>query len=323
MVATPVRPLRGASSIVLSGAQPVVAIYGGVLGGMIYNPDNAAEQGIAVVETLYYSYVGDAAVSETGTTFPLQPGQSLVIPPNMSRNVSVNALTAGHKFTSFIWQPLPSPPTPVPGNFPPDAPADLLAVIPSYLYEQYADDDNLQAFVRAYNAEMQEYVDWFNTVNLPIYTGLSGALLDWVAEGLYGISRPALSSGRNPDLGPYNTSVYNFLMYNETRRIGAQNVTVTTDDLFKRIMTWRLYRGDGKVFNLRWLKRRIARFLTYPNGGTGVIAETYDISVTFATGNQINIILPAVPNATILKEAIDSNAVELPFQFVYSVTVAT
>ena len=137
------------------------------------------------------------------------------------------------------------------------------------------------------------------------------------------MARPALSSGRNRDLGPYNTNMYNTLAYNQKKRVGAQNVTVTTDDLFKRIMTWRLYRGDGKVFNIQWLKRRIARFLTFPNGTSGNIDNTNNIHVTFGSGNQVNILLPAVPNATILKEAIDSGAVELPFQFTYSVTVAS
>ena len=323
MAVTAVRPLKGAHTSINTGGVPVVAVYGGIAGGRIYNPADAVDQGIAVVETLFISLVGPAGTVESATTFPIQPGGDFILPAGLDRDVSVNALTACHKFTAFIWQPPPQPPEPVPGNFPPAKSQWLQKAIPSYLYEQYADDDDLQAWVRAYNEQTQEYVDWFNTVNLPIYTGLSGTLLDWVALGLYGIQRPALSSGRTQDIGPYNTAVYNLLEYNQAKRVGANNVTVTTDDLFKRIMTWRLYRGDGNVFNLKWLKRRIIRFLTYPNGTSGNIAETYAVSVTFGSGNQINIVLPPVLNASILKEAIDSGAVELPFQFTYSVTVAS
>jgi hypothetical protein len=87
-------------------------------------------------------------------------------------------------------------------------------------------------------------------------------------------------------------------------------------------MTWRLYRGDGKTFNLNWLKRRIVRFLNGPNGTDPVIDNTYAVSAFYATRFQVDIILPAVPNATILKQAIDSGAVELPFQLSYSVTIA-
>ena len=39
-------------------------------------------------------------------------------------------------------------------------------------------------------------------------------------------------------------------------------------------MTWHLYKGDGKTFNTRWLKRRVMRFLT----GAG----QYTDDVTFA-----------------------------------------
>jgi len=38
------------------------------------------------------------------------------------------------------------------------------------------------------------------------------------------------------------------------------------DDIFKRILTWNLYKGDGNRFSMRWLKRRIARFLFGVNG---------------------------------------------------------
>jgi hypothetical protein len=325
MAATPVQVYPANLSKVINGGQPVTAIFGGIAGGLITNPANAADQGIANVEVLFYDLVNPAGSSESVTTVPLQPGQSVVLPAGLASNVSVNASTTGHRFSAIVWQQPPVfPPVPVPGTFPPSGPTSLLNTVPSYLYEQYYDDDDLQAFVASFNSIMQEYIDWFNQVGLPVYTGtlISGPLLDWVAQGLYGMSRPSLSSGRNQVLGPYNTAQYNVVPWDGFEIIGPQNITVTTDDIFKRIMTWRLYRGDGKTFNLEWLKRRIMRFLLGDNGTDPGITNTYQVSAFYASRFQIDIVLPNLPNATVLKQAIDSGAVELPFQIAFSVTVA-
>ena len=325
MVATPVRIFPGPNNKINNNGQPVVAIYGGIEGGFVTNPSNATDQNVSTVEVLYYSLTGDAAATENANTFPLQPGQTLVLPKGLATNVSVNAATAGHRFSAVMWQlPPVFPPTPIPTTFPPSGPTSLQKTIPSYLYEQYFDDDDLQAFVASFNSIMQEYVDWFNQIQLPVYTGalISGALLDWIAAGLYGMSRPVLSSGRSQILGPYNTTPYDTIGWNTIEVIGPTNITVTSDDIFKRIMTWNLYRGDGKIFNLQWLKRRCIRFLFGVNGTDTVIDNTYQVSAFYATRYQIDIVLPNVPNATILKNAIDSGAVELPFQLAFSVTIA-
>ena len=42
---------------------------------------------------------------------------------------------------------------------------------PAYVFQQYADDDNIQAWFTAYNQIAEQYLLWFNTLNLPIYTG--------------------------------------------------------------------------------------------------------------------------------------------------------
>jgi hypothetical protein len=177
----------------------------------------------------------------------------------------------------------------------------------------------------SYNSYAQQFVDWFNQINLPIYTSslIAGTLLDWVADGLYGMLRPTLSSGLNQNLGPYNTALYNQLVWNGYKAIGADNVTVTSDDIFKRIMTWRLYRGDGQTFNPQWLKRRILRFLNGPNGTDPVIDNTYSVSVSYPSRFVIDIILPLTPNSVILQEAIQSGAVELPFQYTFNVSIAS
>lgn len=327
MSATPIRVLPAASTKVQTAGVSLVAIFGGAQGGMITNPYNPADQGIGTAEVLFCDFTGPATLYETVTTVPLQPGQSIPIPPGLETPVWVNAATAGHKFSAFMLQPEVQPtPTPVPGTFPPDAPTSLAKVIPSYLYVEYNDDEDLAAFVAAQNAMQQEYIDWWNTIGLPVYTGanIAGTLLDWVALGLYGMRRPTLSSGNNADLGPFNTAYFNqYVPLNSIIAVGNSDVTATNDDIFKRIMTWNLYRGDGRTFNLTWLKRRIVRFLNGPNGTDPGVEETYSVSAYYASRTQVTIVLPSDANATILKEAIDSRAVSLPFQLSYSVTIAS
>ena len=114
----------------------------------------------------------------------------------------------------------------------------LTKTIPSYLYKEYDDDEALQAFVDAFNASAQDYVDWFNTIELPVYTSptSSGDLLDWVAEGLYGIPRPSLfSSGGAQGIGPLDTGALNELILNDYEiRYGSRNVglRLTSQRLF-------------------------------------------------------------------------------------------
>lgn len=355
-MAAPLAVFRGAASRVATGGEAVTAIYGPVVGGLILNPAIAADQGLPVVEVLYIDLVNPASLGESATTIPLQPGQFYTVPAGITAQVSVNAASSGHRFNAIIWQPqTPFPPTPPPpAPFPPAGPTSLTKVIPSYLYQEYADDDDLQAFVSAFNALAQRYVDWFNQIGLPIYTDLSGTLLDWVGTGLYGLPRPTLSSGRNRFIGPLNTWALNSFPLNKLKIIGPQDVAVTSDDIYKRIITWHFYKGDGKVFNVRWLKRRIMRFLIGVNGTAPNIDQTYQISVSFGTGNQVNITflayvrnviggallnrfainttplnsiktkfttLPPLPNVNIIEQAINSGVLELPFQFDYVVSV--
>jgi hypothetical protein len=177
-------------------------------------------------------------------------------------------------------------------------------ILPAYLYMQYNDDENLQAFIDAFNQIAQSYLDWFNQIGLPIYTGdmIVGALLDWVAGGIYGEERPSLPSGNAQVLGPYGLLGFgDGPPYGLTETIGPSNLFVTTDDIFKRILTWHHFLGDGKVFSIRWLKRRVMRFLTGVNGTAPNIDQTYRISITFGTNDQINITL--VNQITTLEDA--------------------
>lgn len=360
MTATPVVPavnlFKGAHSVVTTGGKSVIAVFGPAQGGIIVNPQFAGDQGITFAEILYVDMVNPAVVGVSETCLPLQPGQWFTIPPGCTTNITVNAQTSGHKFSVITFQPPPVPVFPDTGGFPPAGPTSLLNTIKAYLYVQYNDDDDVSAFFDAYNNLTQQYVNWFNGINLPIYTSqtISGTLLDWVLTNLYGQIRPALSSGRNRNLGALNTYAPNVLPPNVRKVIGSQNITATTDDFYKRITTWNFYKGDGKVVNVRWLKRRIMRFLLGTNGVDINPNNTYQVSVTFGTNGQVNITLVkgrrtvtggAIPgrfapntkrpnqldsfftnivplqNVGILKEAIDSGVLQLPFQFTYVVNV--
>jgi hypothetical protein len=235
-------------------------------------------------------------------------------------------------------------------------PAYRSKIIPSYLYVQYNEDDDLQAFVEAFNQLAQEVMTWLTEANLPNYTGpvVSGALLDWVALGLYGMARPVLPAGRSRNLGPYNTTQFNVLPLNGRKIIDPTSYFATTDDVFKRVMTWNFYKGDGKTFNVRWLKRRVMRFLTGMDGTDPGVDNTYQISVTFGPNKDATIRIVAglrsvtggallnrfalntvTPNqvrtvwteyapfemAPIFKAAVDAGVLQLPFQYTWDVVI--
>lgn len=210
-------------------------------------------------------------------------------------------------------------------------PTTVQNTIPAYLYWQYADDSDLQAFMASFNAMAQQYVNTFNQLNLPAYAGnplVVGALLDWVAEGIYGIPRPVLTTGLVQLVGPYDTVPYDTQPYDGFHTAGTLTQLTTSDDVFKRILTWNLYRGDGKVFNITWLKRRVLRFLNGLNGTDPDIDQTYQISVTQATGNVFNINLTAWEAAfpssnipTILQAAMKAGALNVPFTYTFNVVL--
>lgn len=357
MNVSPIRLYPGsASEIVLAGVS-VVAIPAGVLGGYISNPYSAADQGLDAPEMIYVDPTGPAALHQTATTVPIWPGGTYSAVPGSSGPVWVNAASAGHRFTSVLFQtPTPYPPTPTPPSaFPPSQPS-FVAMLKSYLYQEYADDDDLQNFVAAFNGLAQDYLDTFNALNLPVYTGsiIAGALLDWVATGLYGMPRPTLELPPRT-VGPFNTWLVNTWAFNQFKLISG-GIEVTTDDIYKRILTWHLGKGDGKVFNVRWLKRRIMRFLIGEDGTWPNIDQTYQIGVYFGVNGEVSIRLwgvssritggaifnrflgnsrafnetdlsimqlPPLPNAAVFQQAVYSGVLDLPFQFNWTVTIPT
>lgn len=200
----------------------------------------------------------------------------------------------------------------------------LQQIIPAYVYMEYADDDNIQAWFMAQNAYATQFLLWFNTLNLPIYTGgiVAGALLDWVAQGLYGITRPSVTTGGRRSVAATNSGAIESKATN-TRKITSNEVLQSaSDDIFRRVITWNFYKGDGFYFNIQWLKRRVLRFLNGPNGISPAIDNTYAASVA-VTGSAYAITVPTgnAANVALLNALIKSGACTTPFQ--YTFTVAT
>jgi hypothetical protein len=216
----------------------------------------------------------------------------------------------------------------------------LDVIIASYLYQEYGDDDDLQAFVGAYNAGIQTYIDWFNSVGLPFYPGLTGALLDWVAQGLYGIARTALAAPVQPALGPLDTLALNTQTL-DYFAFPTETYYTLSDDIFQRIITWNFYKGDGKIFCMRWLKRRIMRFMLGTNGlnpvpgwgdpsigcetttAVSVAVSGFDVTITInetELSYQANV-APGV--VTLFSLALSGGVLDIPAQYNFTVVIET
>lgn len=214
-------------------------------------------------------------------------------------------------------------------TWPPAAPTTLQNLVEAYVYQQYNDDPDVPSFFVAYNEIAQAYLDWFNETPLPVYTSdaISGSLLDWVARGLYGMTRPVFPSGSNRIVGPFNTEAFNAIVFNKLSLSGSSSFTVTNDDIFKRVITWWFFKGDGFQFSIPWFKRRIMRFLIGANGQNGPansgIDNTYPVSVTFS-GTTVDVAIKngtsSYPAYPVLASGLESGILQVPFQFSFSVS---
>jgi len=254
------------------------------------------------------------------------PGPAPSLPPSAQtiQNVGPGAIYAG----------LPTP-------------SSLQQILPAYIYQQYADDDNVQAFFLAYNQMAQSYLDWSNANPLSVYTGsgIVGPLLDWVGTNLYGVPRPVLSSSTEQISGALSTQPLNTLSLNVQNVQISGTAALVDDDIYKRVMTWGLYKGDGKQMSIPWIKRRVARFLygvdgtdiAYPlgaglqpsvqisHGSTPSALSTAPLNTTplneqatdessATTTGEIIITIPTSPAARILTLLIRDGLLSLPFQ---------
>lgn len=191
----------------------------------------------------------------------------------------------------------------------------LASAIPAYLYQQYQNDPALPAFFSAFNSLAQGYLNWFLQNPLGLYTspGITGPLLDWCAAGIYGLYRPVLASQTSEETAGYDSAVYNTVPYNFLSYSASGNAQQATDDIFKRMMTWNLYKGDGQYFTIQWLKNRVARFLNGANGSDCAVLE-FQPSVT-VSGNTFTVIYFGSANFTALQLCYQSGFLAFPFQY--------
>ena len=167
----------------------------------------------------------------------------------------------------------------------------LKETIKAYLYQEYHDDDNLQAFFTAYNAMSQSIYEWMTSAHLPIFIGSYNYAeqLRWIAKGIYGQDAPIIVTSKSVTSGPYNMLMFNQLAINGRRTKKTSNQITASDDVFKRIMTWNFYKGDGFHFTIPWLKRRIMRFLNGVDGSDIANDQQFPISVTFGDDGVLKI----------------------------------
>ena len=229
--------------------------------------------------------------------------------------------------------------------------APLPAVVPAYVYVQYNDDPYVTAFFTAYNELAQGYLNWFNETPLPVWTipSISGGLLDFIGSNLYNTPRPVISSESSSSSGamatdPMATQAMASFLLNTSGT--AQSAS---DDLYKRVLTWVLYRGDGKQATIEWLRRRIARFLYGANGGDIDVGLITNVSIsdqgtqtvgaygTYAYGTQAygtitqetytsgGILFITIPNLTVSQAFIalfKGGFLPAPFQMTYNFTIS-
>lgn len=175
------------------------------------------------------------------------------------------------------------------GTSPPAAYPIATQIIPQYLYVEYSDDDDLQAMFATWNAMAQGYISWFNATPLALYTGpnMVGPLLDWCAEGIFGISRPIISTLKTLFQGGLNALPINSVAVNGNVLTQTGSAVIASDDIYKRVLTWWLYRGDGPQMTTQWIKRRVARFLAGINGSDVTYPTASNPSVVWSIADTV------------------------------------
>lgn len=228
----------------------------------------------------------------------------------------------------------------------------LADVVKAYLYQQYFDDSDLQGFIEASNATFQGYLNWFRETPLSVYTNpsISGPLLDWVGTGIYDISRPVVSNGSTRYVAAYGSLPYAKNPYLKHVKISNETASIVDDDIYKRVLTWHSYLGDGRNTSIYWLRRRVARFI-YGFSGTDVSADYFSkisiirpplsFSAAYTTGpyatqpystrksrrtlaaHALQITVPATSVSVAFQNLLEQGYLALPFQTRFSVLISS
>jgi hypothetical protein len=157
----------------------------------------------------------------------------------------------------------------------------LQTQIPSYPYIQFQDDLNIDAFFDSYNSISSGYLAWSNSTPLSVWSSanISGPLLDWIGQGIYGISRPVFSSLVRRFRAGLNSRPLNTQALNSGKLFQSGSATPATDDYYRRVLTWWLYVGNGRNFNVEVLRLKVARFIYGVNGTDVTLAQAQTIHI--------------------------------------------
>lgn len=181
----------------------------------------------------------------------------------------------------------------------------MLTQIPkAYPYGEYSDDEDIVAVFNSFNTEAQAIFLWLVSTCLCDYRQdpVSGSLLDWVAEAIYGMNRRMVPSATTyPVTGELANNV---LAYDEIAGglTSTQTSTAETlsDDLFRRSITWNSYLGDGLVFSTPWLRRRLIRYL-YATDGYDIDVHPYwnQVSIQWMGNRTADVVLSVTATETV------------------------
>ena len=157
----------------------------------------------------------------------------------------------------------------------------LQTTIPAVAYQEYIDDLNVVAFFDSYTAISQGYLNYSNSTPLSVWSNanISGPLLDWIGQGIYGISRPVFSSLVRRFRAGLNSRPLNTQALNSGKLFQSGTATQATDDYYRRVLTWWLYVGNGRNFNVEILRLKVARFIYGVDGTDVTLSQAQTIHI--------------------------------------------
>ncbi len=198
----------------------------------------------------------------------------------------------------------------------------------------------------------QGYHDWYQNTPLGIWTNpnISGPLLDWIANGIYGVSRPFVGTASTVQKSSaINRLPINTAAINSNKIVRSGTSTIVTDAVYKRLLNYLMYLGDGKQLTIPWAKRRMARFIYGVNGTDVPIEMMQQISIVPKTFSVLagynsapynsqpyntarfvnnpslflNILLPNVAMSQIFIQLLQNGSAPAPIQINYTIGIAS
>jgi len=172
--------------------------------------------------------------------------------------------------------------------------------IQPYLYDQYryaaGAADMFAVHKSAMNARWAALRDTY--INLPDYTNetITGTLLSWVCESIYGVRRPILQYAITKyDVSEYDTALYDL----------ASDAILAPDDVLRKIVAWNCKRDIMGPFSIPVLKHKCAEFL-------GV-----DVGLIWVeqAGRQFTVSVPDGPFALSMTACFELDLVNLPVEY--------